>query len=302
MKKQFYLHSLTFAFVILLTLGFSDGVKASINVTVTTIEEIVGNPYSFADKSVTVKGFITEYEPAVEDKTAYYVVKGETGETIQVNTSMRKPKIQGEYKINGIVKINVSTQLPMIVEMKKVRVIPVWLYSIFGAIVLLVILLIIVIIANASKKTPAAELTKSSDKKDPQYDSSFKTVQIVTDQTDKKTLVFIPGRLVFQKGEDKGKEIHLAGYQDTEGAVVTIGSREETGDRKNSHIRLMEPTVSRSQAELILLNRDKRLVLKNLSKTNYTQVNGEEILQNAIKEIKSGDLIKTGEIEFMYTV
>jgi hypothetical protein len=301
MKKLLVINSMTFALVMLLTSGFSNVLKAATQSTVTTVEEIIANPYSFADKSVTIRGFITQYEPAVEDKTAYYVVKGETGETMVVNTSLRKPKIQGEYKINGIVKLNATTQQPILVEMKKVRVIPVWLYAIFGAILLLVILLVIVMIANSSKKADSSIQPKSSEQKDPQYDSSFKTVQIVTDKTDKKTLVFIPGKLVFQNGEDKGKEIHLAGYQGTVGAVITIGSREETGDKKNSHIRLMEPTVSREQAELIMLNKDKKLVIKNLSNTNYTQVNSEEILLNAVKEIKPGDLIKAGEIEFKYT-
>ena len=228
-------------------------------------------------------------------------MKGETGEIIQVNTSLTKPKIEREYKINGIVKIDAATQLPILIEIRKVPVIPIWLYSIVGAILLLVILLIIVLITNSSGKTRTSVQTKTSEQKESQYDSAFKTVQIVTNQADKKTLVFIPGKLVIKNGEDKGKEIFLAGYQDSDGAIVTLGSKEETGDRKSSHIRLMEPTVSRSQAEIILLNKDKKMVIKNLSKTNYTQVNGEELLPNAIKEIKSGDLIKTGEIEFQYT-
>jgi cellobiose-specific phosphotransferase system component IIB len=301
MKKLVQFNPFVFALVMLLSFSFSNVIKANMQNTLTPIEDILGDPVKFADKSVTIKGFVIQYAPAIEQKTAYYYVKGETGGTIQVNTSLIKPKIQREYKINGIVKIEASTQVPILIEIKKAAVIPIWLYTIIGVILLLVILLVIVLITNSSGKSQAPAQAKAAEQKEVQYDNSYKTVQIVTNQSDKKTLVFIPGKLVIKNGEDKGKEIILAGYQDTDGAVVTLGSREETGDRKSAHIRLMEPTVSRSQAEIILLNKDKKVVVKNLSKTNYTHVNGEELLPNTLKEIKYGDLIKTGEVEFQYT-
>ena len=60
MKKQFLNYPLTFALATLLSVGFSGCLTANTLGTLTPIEEIVGNPVKFADKSVTIKGFVTQ--------------------------------------------------------------------------------------------------------------------------------------------------------------------------------------------------------------------------------------------------
>lgn len=134
----------------------------------------------------------------------------------------------------------------------------------------------------------------------PEYtsDSDYKTIKIV--RTSPKTLKFIPGKLVITDGADKGKEFKVAGYPTTNGFIVTIGRNEVNGDRAYAHIQLNEKTVSREQAELHYI--DHKLYVKNLSETNFTQLNGVELSPGQTVEIQSGSTIKTGEVEFKYVV
>ena len=92
----------------------------------------------------------------------------------------------------------------------------------------------------------------------------------------------------------------ISGYPTPEGNIVTIGRESVSGEKAQAHIQLTERTVSRKQAELIA--RDKKLYVRNLSETNFTCLNGIEIMAGEVKEVKSGSIIKTGEVEFQYKV
>jgi hypothetical protein len=267
---------------------------------VTPIESITSDPMKYNSEEVVIKGFVTQYTEATTKSTGYYMIKGQYGDEIQVNTSKKPPKIQREYKVRGIVKIEYLSEQPLIIETQKIPVIPVWLIVIAGVIVVLIILVVILLVTSGKTKETKGKESKAADKK-VGYDDSFKTVQIVSEK-ERKTMVLMPGKLVFTSGDDKGKEIFLAGYPEGDSTKVTLGSKEETGEKKIAHIRLMDPTVSRSQAEIIYLNKNNKVVIKNLSKTNCTQVNGEDILTDTAVELKSGDKIKTGALVFEYKV
>lgn len=129
-------------------------------------------------------------------------------------------------------------------------------------------------------------------------DNEYKTIKIV--KTSPKTLKFIPGKLIITDGADKGKEFRIAGYPTPNGFIVTIGRNEVTGDRAYAHIHLKEKTVSREQAELHYMG--NKLYVKNLSETNYTQLNGIELRPGQSAEVTSGSTIRTGEIEFKYVI
>jgi hypothetical protein len=141
------------------------------------------------------------------------------------------------------------------------------------------------------------EKNSSVGTKGTEYNNNFMTVNIVSQQAP-KTMVFIPGKLEIVNGNDAGKQFVLSAYPAPTGAIVSIGSREETGDRKFSHIRLMEKTVSRAQAEFIY--RDKKLYIKNLSKTNYTQLDGTDLQPEELGEVVPGSKIRMGELVFQY--
>ncbi|HET55639.1 MAG TPA: DUF4203 domain-containing protein [Ignavibacteria bacterium] len=113
-----------------------------------------------------------------------------------------------------------------------------------------------------------------------------------------QTLKFVPGYLEVIEGADKGRKFKVAGYPTADGNVISIGREEIRGERSYSHIQLLEKTVSRKQAEII--ERKGSLYIKNLSETNFTQLNGNEIPVQEVFELNSGDRIKTGEVEFIY--
>jgi predicted component of type VI protein secretion system len=77
-----------------------------------------------------------------------------------------------------------------------------------------------------------------------------------------------------------------------------LGREEITGERAYAHIQLHEKTVSRKQAEI--LSDNGKLIIKNLSTTNYTMVDGKELLPGVTAELKPNTVFKVGEVEIRY--
>ncbi len=127
----------------------------------------------------------------------------------------------------------------------------------------------------------------------------MKTMVIPTDVSG--TMRFMPGKLEVIKGENAGTTFRMAGYPTNDGtSVVTIGREKNTGPGEFAHIQLKERTISRKQAEL--LQKDGKVSIKNLSKTNYTQVNGEEIPPEHTRELKGGEILTFGEVDIKYSL
>ncbi len=174
-----------------------------------------------------------------------------------------------------------------------------------GSFLLLVVLIIVFFSRRnkernsviSSKPEKAESTDKLSSPTPAPATTDFTTIKINTG-VGSKTLKFIPGKLVITAGDDKGKEFMISGYPTLEGNIVTIGRESVSGERAHSHIQLIERTVSRKQAELIA--RDNKLYVRNLSETNFTCLNGIEIMVSEVKEVKFESIIKTGEVEFQY--
>jgi len=115
-----------------------------------------------------------------------------------------------------------------------------------------------------------------------------------------KTMKFVPGRLVIAAGPDQGKEFRIAGRPTPEGNVVTIGRAEVEGEKAFAHIQLGDTyrTVSRMQAEII--QQDDTILLKNVSETNPTMVNGDHLPTGETTELEGGDMIRMGELMLRY--
>ena len=150
------------------------------------------------------------------------------------------------------------------------------------------------------KEEPATETVRIN------VDQDYTTIKL--QQSAPATVKFIPGELEILNGLDKGKSFKMAGYPTSDGSVATIG-RDHDGwqsqvapERQYAHIRLKDEsnTLSRMQAELV--HRGGTLYLKNLSKVNPAQVDGEDVPVNEVVEIKPDSIIKTGFIEFRYKV
>lgn len=124
----------------------------------------------------------------------------------------------------------------------------------------------------------------------------YKTIKLAVNAP--KTMRFMPGSLEIMSSEDKGKVFRMAGYPTEHGSIVTLGRDAVSGQRGFSHIQLNDKTVSRKQAEIIY--RDGKILLKNISETNYTQVDGQDIEPNSAIELHDGSIIRTGAVEFKY--
>lgn len=189
------------------------------------------------------------------------------------------------------------------------------IYFIGGVIIILVIIaLIIIFFLYRPRKTipPPPAYEEKEEPVGPQdketivihKDQNYDTIRLQTKAP--ATVKFIPGELEILNGLDKGKSFMMAGYPTPDGNVATIG-RDHDGwqnlvpaERHYAHIRIKDEsnTLSRMQAELI--QRSGKLYLKNLSKVNPTQVDGEDVPVNEVVEVKPNATIKAGFIEFRY--
>lgn len=250
------------------------------------------------------------------------------GETINITSSSGSNfKFENYTMDNRVISTdeNFSFQMPesnavIVANFKKNMTI--WFVG-AGILVLLIIILIVILSMKRSKQNkPQVPVTGEPIVGPPpthpdEGQMSGKTIRINTDQNYSTvklqqnapaTVKFIPGELEIINGLDKGKSFKMAGYPTSDGNVATIGRDHEgwqslvSPERQYAHIRLKDEsnTLSRMQAELV--HRGGKLYMKNLSKVNPAQVDGEDVPVNEVVEIKPGSVIKTGFIEFKYKV
>lgn len=123
---------------------------------------------------------------------------------------------------------------------------------------------------------------------------------MIIPKADPKTMKFIPGKLEVLKGADIGKTFKIAGTPQKDGSsVVTIGREASTEANMFSHIQLKEHTISRKQAQIIESN--GIIKVKNLSATNFTKIDGKELLPNETQDLKTDSIITLGEVEVKYS-
>ena len=270
------------------------------------IEEITKNPAGYEGELITVTGLVTQYRQGTSTSTSFYMIRGDFGGTIQVNTAEGKPETNLKYRVTGIVYFDIKTRSAFISEKRREKIPAAatardtvyvveppatletaqkWyrkgnIQLIAGLGIVLAGLLAILLwrrkeqsatetghtggeepeseIGSAAAR--GAEPLKDAPAHDAGYD--FKTIKIYR-AADPKTLLFIPGQLTIISGADSGKSFKIAGYPTPDGNIVTIGRDKVSGDRYYAHIQLVERTVSRRQAELIM--KDGKLTVKNLS-------------------------------------
>lgn len=286
----------------------------------TTIDEIVGNPGHYATNAVEVEGLVYQYVPATSSTTSYYMIRGDYGAQIKVNTSEPAPETNKKYRVSGIVYVDPVSNEPFISEKSKTSLEQTpppppppptdntLIYTLGALLVVLIGAFVYFITRKKPEPQVFPQTSQAGSSSGPgtvveppptmSTSSEFKTVRISVSSP--KTLKFIPGQLVLVSGEDKGKSFRIAGYPTSEGSVASIGREAVSGDRAYSHIQIDSKftTVSRKQAELI--SREGKLYVRNLSETNPTQVDGIEIKPGQLVELKPDSIMRTGELEFQY--
>ncbi len=327
-KKRLQITILLIFSVCFLTVSAQDVQKAQVN-------DILKDPNSYNQEEVEVSGLVIQYIEATEQTTSHYYLKDDFGAIIKVHTAESKPETNEKYIVRGILYIEASTLLPFISEKSKVKiekegavtqdaisapVTPVedlipektgsdwwkenWLLLVIIGSALLLLILLMLLLGRKRRAdvlyTPEPVNKPSqipAEKQDiPVSRETLKTMVIPS--TVPKTMKFIPGELEVITGEDKGRIIRIGGFPTEEGSVVTIGREQVTGPRDFAHIQLKERTISRRQAELIL--KDGKLFLKNLSETNYTKLDGKDLLPNTSAPLSPGSIMTFGEVEMKY--
>ncbi|MFY0688690.1 MAG: FHA domain-containing protein [Cyclobacteriaceae bacterium] len=299
--------------IILLTALFitlsGERVFAQEDAEVIPVDSIMTNPGKYNNEFVMIRGQVTQYTPGGAQTAGSYMVQGDYGSPISVTTMDSKPEVFELYEVSGTVVIDPYTQQPYIIEKYKEQVNgtglnnPVVLFLIFGGFLIMAILIIILsvrtgIIGGSNSAGKGVASAASGDENRIGYDNEFQTIRIPA--YEQKTMKFIPGKLVVTAGLDKGKEFMISGYPSPKGNIVSIGRESVTGERAYSHIQLTEKTVSRKQAEII--QSDGKIYLRNLSETNFTSLDGDELPPEQEREIVSDSVIRMGELEFKYVV
>ena len=272
-----------------------------------TIDNILGSPGKYNNEFVKIRGQVIQYSPGDNQSTASYTVQGEYGGKIIVTTMDNKPDVFQIYEVAGTVVIDPYTQEPYLIErFKYVSNIgggavenPLILFAFFiGSLAIAVIVVIYYVKKTIKNSMPPSVPAYAGVKSGASFDNDFKTIRMTVNNP--KNLVYMPGKLVIVSGPDVGKELMISGFPSTRGNIVTVGRENVAGDKAYSHIQLTESTISRKQAEII--QAENRILLKNLSETNYTQLNGKELKPEQEKEITPNSVIRMGSLEFKYVV
>jgi hypothetical protein len=286
----------------------------------TPIEQIAATPAQFVGGTVEISGQVTRYASGAQPGIGVYLVQSGTGAVIRVNTSAGSPELNRLYRVSGKVEMDPVRKTPFIAEEKRLRLnaegipdepqsapaeeersFPVWLLI---AVPLAIAAGAAAFFFSRRKKEPVGdEALESAGTEEPVPEEEpvpgdLKTVRITP--ADPTGAFYLPGELVLVSGEDKGKSFRIAGFSTSEGYVVTIGREPVKGERAASHIRIAEKfhTVSRKHAELIW--NEEKLLVRNLSETNPTQVNGVKIERGKTALLIPGARMRTGELEFEY--
>jgi len=295
------------------------------NAKVAQIKDILKNPICYNQEEVEVNGLVIQYIEATKQTTSHYYLKDDYGAIIKVHTAEGKPETNAKYIVKGVLYIEHETQLPFISEREKTKVEPIiitesdaasgigvndnyawwkknWLYILIVVASALIIILLYLLGKKKKDEIPASVETGFKPSSEGQnftiQKENLKTMVIPASVP--KTMKFIPGELEVLTGDDKGRIIKIGGYPTEEGSIVTIGRERVTGPRDFAHIQLKERTISRRQAEIIL--KDGKLYIKNLSETNYTKLDGNEILPNTSAELITGSVLTFGEVEMKYKI
>ncbi len=227
----------------------------------TSIENIRENPGRYVQESVSFQGIVQHYVRGTATTTSYYMIRGDYGGNLRVNTSAPSPQINSRYQVTGTVIMD--GREPLVIEINKRLISPVGDTTTdrgesiqtpppppppsqdnTSLIVILVIALVViggvvVFFLTRPKPEPAFMQEPGGAFDDsptiaPSSTGAGAAATVVMNkgedyQTIKfepsvpPTMKFIPGKLEILNGPDKGKTLMLAGYPTPDGSMASIG-------------------------------------------------------------------------------
>jgi hypothetical protein len=125
-----------------------------------------------------------------------------------------------------------------------------------------------------------------------------KTIKLI--RPPKDTMKLLPGKFVVMKGEDSKKEIRFQIPKDAVTKEFTFGRQNIPDQNPYGHIQIKDETRTVSNIQAKLYCTDKGYTLINISGVNPTEVSGRELKVNESVDLKDGDLIVMGLVEFKY--
>lgn len=307
-----------------------------------SIERILKNPKTYDGESVEVSGIVTQYIATSSNTTAYYLLKGDYGGQIRVNTIDSEPEILKKYKIRGIVYYDRNSRTSFISEKSRVIVVspttetasevelipetdikeedlPIksisnnnYLLIIVTGGVILLIVLIVVLRKNDPHKT--AGISENKGINENQKNNSINSTYTAKHNYDDFKTIKInidrtnnPKTLKFIPGVLKIISGNDSGKSFKIAGYPTASGNVISIGRKivkgeRSYAHIQLMEKTVSREQAELIEKKGKLFVKNFSQTNFTIVDGVELKADEKIEIAPNSTIKVGEVEFKYIV
>ncbi|MBN2280106.1 MAG: FHA domain-containing protein [Candidatus Marinimicrobia bacterium] len=233
----------------------------------------------------------------------WYQIKGKYGTTLDIQGYGEVPVVNSEIQRVGVVYIDASGA-PFLSELPKIDIINDKILRDEGKsgnsamlIILGFVFILGVTIALTTYykklRNQEPEILMSAMDNPIKYEDINDTLIL---STPSKTAKILPGRItIISEAHDKGESFPISGTPVHDGFTATIGKSEKCDITIAN--REEYSTVSREHA--VFIYRDNKMWLQNLSKTNPTIVNGNQLTDEIIP-LKDGDRIKMGLLELLF--
>lgn len=265
------------------------------------IRDILDHPENYFNQQVNVQGTVTEAHPATDPNSrGYYMLMDTSDKSVKiVSDSLPEPKL--ELLVAAIVQVEPGSQEPFLREVSRrslteaVLSTPMDENALLGKkqgfwvtvailVALIVIVLVILLIVIFKKPDMGETELERAETEDPNL-----TKQVNLDDLEREVGALktrqVPARLAELRvinGKFAGKSFPM-------GFETRIG-------RIHGDITLEDASVSREHAVVAFV--EKGYVLKNISQTNPTILNGERL--TGPKSLKDGDEIVLGIIKLEF--
>lgn len=292
---------------------------------VTPLSSIDAASESFRDTVVTVEGFVTQYDTAATSEGRRYYLKGMEGTVLPVHTLRTLPRIGRRYAVTGPLSGNARDSLYLVEKARwsvglasssngngtraqagdSTRA-SILIYVLGGAIVLVMVGLVGVLV-YIRRRDPSGSSDGSSPQAGGGYDlaTAEASGRVIENDTLKMRipsgdgLSALPGRLVVQSGLDDVSEIRFYTTDGEQAAPITFG---RTDGSSFDHVQLKTRSVSNWQAKVVYDATEDRCTLVNyaVEYVRPTRVNGRVLEKRESVELRDGDRLSMGDIEFTF--
>jgi hypothetical protein len=285
---------------------------------VTPLSEIHDSSASFAQEVLTVEGYVTQRAQSAGPDSVLYYLKGTNGTLLAVRSAADAPEVGNRYAITGPLIVG-SDQSPYLRERSRTQIAPpgtqteapsrrALLYGFGGAIVFVIVSLIAVLVYGRWTSDSDGPTGQTGDRtaeealgEPPESDHVVENDTLKMRVPPEEGWEVLPGRLLVKSGLEDVSEIPFYSVDGQRTSPLTFG---RTDDASLAHVQLKAPSVSNWQAKIVYDADDDRCTLINyaLESRKPTLVNGRPLEKRESVELRDGDQLVMGDVEFEYAV